>query len=186
MKIIDIVKQTAELLAMPEEISVLNTATEENEAEVLFNSEIHSLFTLFKYSLQELCTNYIPIVNVVDVEIQNNYYPVSNLNNFIKIESVNKNGNPVNFKILNRSIYVKESGLHSIKYATYPNVNSLFEEIDYFSNLSPDVLVLGLAAYYSLSRGRFEEFEIFHENYLEKAESLKEIKNFCIPQRRWE
>ena len=36
------------------------------------------------------------------------------------------------------------------------------------------------------AKGRFEEFEIFHNKYIEKAESLKEIKNFSMPQRRWE
>ena len=136
--------------------------------------------------MQELCTNYIPISTSVDVQITDNKYEISNLNNYIRVQSLYKNGLPINYKILNRNIVVEENGSYTIQYATYPEIASLFEEINYLSNFSPDVLVFALASYYTLSHGRFDEFEIFHNKYIEKAESLKELKSFTIPQRRWE
>ena len=141
---------------------------------------------MFKYSIQELCTNYLPITTNVDVEIKSNKYELSNLINYIRVQSVNKNGEPVNYKILNRAIMVEEDGVYTIEYSTYPEITSIFNDLNYLANLSPDVLVFGLASYYALSRGRFDEFEIFNEQYKEKAESLKEMKCFTLPQRRWE
>ena len=186
MKIVDVLKQTSEMLALGEEINILNTATEEKESEILNNKEISTLFNLFRYSIQELCTNYMPIATSVIVEITNRKYEVSNLTNYIKVQSVYKNEEPVNYKVLNRAIVVEADGEYTIQYSTYPTINSIFDEIDYLSNLSPDVLVFSLAAYYTLSRGRFDEFEIFYEQYKAKAESLKELKCFSLPQRRWE
>lgn len=186
MKIIDVINQTAELLCLVEEKSILATATEDNEAQILENNEINTLFNLFKYSIQELCSNYMPIATSVNVEVKNKHYDICNLHNYLRVQSVNKNDQPVNYKILNRSIVLEEDGEHTIQYTTYPEVISMFDEIDFLSSLSPDVLVFGLASYYTLSRGRFDEFEIFHNEYIEKAESVKELKNFYMPQRRWE
>ena len=68
----------------------------------------------------------------------------------------------------------------------YPSINSLFDDVDFLHGLSPDALVFGLCAYYSLANGMFEEFEGFHDKYLGKAEAIKELKNFDMPVRRWE
>ena len=62
----------------------------------------------------------------------------------------------------------------------------MFEEIDFLSNFSEDVIVCGLCAYFSLAHGMFDEFKEFHEQYSEKAENMKELKSFNMPQRRWE
>ena len=186
MKIIDILIQTSEMLCLSEEIELLKSATEENEAEVIQNKEVNALINLFKYSIQELCTNYMPIATCVDFQTVSKKYELSNLPNYIRVQSVSKNGVPVSYKILNRAIVVEEDGVYTVQYSTYPNINSIFEEIDYLTDFNPDVLVFGLTSYYTLSRGRFDEFEIFYEHYKEKAESLKEMKCFSMPQRRWE
>ena len=69
---------------------------------------------------------------------------------------------------------------------TYPEINSMFDEIDFLSNFSPDVIVFGLCSYYCLSSGMFEDFESFYDRYISKAESLKNLKIFELPARRWE
>ena len=127
MKIVDVLKQTSEMLALGEEINILNTATEEKESEILNNKEISTLFNLFRYSIQELCTNYMPIATSVIVEITNRKYEVSNLTNYIKVQSVYKNEEPVNYKVLNRAIVVEADGEYTIQYSTYPTINSIFE-----------------------------------------------------------
>ena len=186
MKIVNILTQAAEILGLVKESKTLATVTEQEEQQLLENDEIAGLFNLMKYSIQELCTNYVPMLTSVEAEIENHVYPIKELTNYISIQNVTKNNESVRFKIINRNIVFEENGKHLIQYATYPEIKSMFEELDFLSNFSPDVIVLGLAAYYALSRGRFEEFELFHEQYLEKAESLKQLKAFNLPQRRWE
>lgn len=186
MKIIDILMSSCELLGLKSEQTTLASATLETESTVLENDEIRSLFNLVKFSSQELCSHYVPILTTQDVTIENQKYHLSNLENYIRIQGVYKEDNQVNYKIINRYIVVDEDGTYTIKYFTYPEIESLFDEVDFLTNLSPDVLVFGLCSYYSLSHGMFQEFEMMHDKYVEQAESLKMLKVFDLPQRRWE
>lgn len=187
MKIIDIMKESAILLGLTQEIGVLETFTEDNAGEVFAeNPNIFSLFNLSKYSIRELCSNYVPVSRSVKITSVDKKYPMSLLNNFIRIQSVYLNSQPVKFKVVNRNIIFEEDGEYEIIYSTYPEITSVFDEIDFLQNFSPDVLVLGLCSYYSLAHGMFQEFEELHEKYVDKAESLKSLKVFELPCRRWE
>ena len=187
MKIIDIMKESAILLGLKEEASVMETFAVETEIEQLAQHEnITSLFNLVKFSIRELCSNYIPVVMKTEIVSKDKSYPLSSLNNFIRIQNVYRNSQPVKFKIINRNIIFEDDGNYEIEYATYPEIESVFDEINYLENLSPDVIVLGLCSYYSLAHGMFDEFEDLHEKYVEKADSLKNLKIFEIPCRRWE
>ena len=186
MKVIEIMEQSAILLGLGEEHLMLESATSEKEDELLDNKNIESLFHLSKYAFQELCTNYIPVVESVKIISQDCKIEVKKLTNFIRVQNVKKNGENVKYKIVNRSIIFDEDGEFEVEYLTYPEINSMFEEIDFLSNFSEDVIVCGLCAYFSLAHGMFDEFKTFHEEYIEKADNLKELKSFNMPQRRWE
>lgn len=186
MKIVELIKQSAELLNLTEVRTELENITVENESEVLSNHYILSLFNLSKFSIQELCTNYVPVSMEESVKITNGKYPVSFLENFIRIQNVTKQGEAVAYKVINRNIVVDVDGEYEIKYLTYPSINSIFDEIDFLEKFNPDVIVYGLCAYFSLAHGVFDEFNAFHEIYVEKAENLKELRTFNMPQRRWE
>lgn len=186
MKIIDIIKQSADLLGLSQEVEILNNTTVETEASALENEDIRSLFNLSKYAIQEMCTNYVPMVTRVAVETKEKRFELGKLPNFIRINKVLKNEENVLFKIINRCLFVEENGTYEIEYLTYPEIISLFDEIDFLATFSPDLIVFALSSYYTLSHGRFDEFEIFHEQYISKAESIKELKTFSMPQRRWE
>ena len=87
---------------------------------------------------------------------------------------------------MNRNIVFEKDGKYIVKYSSYPQINSLFEEIDFLSEFSPDVLVMAICAYYAVAHGMFKEFELYHEKYLNKAQAIKELKLFEMPLRRWE
>ena len=187
MKIIDIIKDSATLLGLNQDRAVLEAMTSENEIEMLAENEnVSSLFNLIKYSIRELCTNYVPVSTIVTIKSSDKKISLASLLNFIRIQNVFKNDQMVKFKILNRNIVLEEDGEYDVNYATYPEIESIFDEIDFLENFSPDVIVFGLCAYYSLAHGMFDEFEDLHEKYVEKAESLKNLKIFEIPCRRWE
>ena len=186
MKIIDIMKNSAELLGLSKEYEILNTTTSSSEETALENAEISKLFNLIKFSIQELCTHYVPVSTSQNITTTNKKNALSNLNNFIRINNVFKDGQPVKFKIINRNLEFAEDGNYTINYMTYPEINSMFDEIDFLSNFSPDVIVFGLCSYYCLSSGMFEDFESFYDRYISKAESLKNLKIFELPARRWE
>ena len=187
MKIIDILIDSAFLLGLTDEAEVLQSATAETEKNILDeNKNIASLLNLVKYSIRELCTNYIPVVRSVNIETEDKKFPVGDLENFIRIQNIQRNAEMIKFKIINRNIILEKNGVYEVRYETYPTINNMFEEIDFLENFSPDAIVLGLCSYYSLANGLFDEFQSFHEKYISKAESLKSLHSFKLPSRRWQ
>ena len=187
MKIVDILLNSATLLGLTEDALVLESMTDEMETQVLSEREnIKSLNNLVKFSIRELCTNYVPMIEEVTIKTTNKTYPLSSLENYIRVQNVFENKEMVKFKIINRNLVFEHDGEYVVNYATYPTIVSMFEEIGYLQNLSPDAIVFGLCAYYSLAHGMFDEFQEFHDKYISKAESLKCLRNFDLPCRRWE
>lgn len=186
MQIIDILSDGAQLLGLEEERKILESTTEENQTVALENSNIKELFHLVKFSIQELCSNYVPVLNMQEIVVENLTFELKNLHNFIKLKKITLGEERAEYKVLNRTIHFKENGVYSVYYETYPNITSLFDEVDFLSNLSPDVIVFGLCSYYCLSKGLFEDFNLFHDKYLDRAQSLKDLKTFFLPTRRWE
>jgi len=187
MKIVDILLDTASLLGLTDEVEILETITEETEDQVLEeNNKIKSLYNLVKYSVRELCSNYVPVIENVKITTTDKSYPLSSLRNLIRVHNVFENKDMIKFKIINRNLVFENDGEYIVNYATYPEINSIFEDISYLEKLSPDAIVLGLCAYYSLAHGMFDEFQDFHEKYIQKAESLKDLRSFELPSRRWE
>ena len=71
MKILDIIKNSAELLGLNNERDLLDNATTSAEENLLENSEIKKLFNLIKFSIQELCTHYIPLFTSQEISTTN-------------------------------------------------------------------------------------------------------------------
>ncbi len=186
MKIIDIIKDSARLLGLEKSVALLETATTENEGTMLADDDVRSLFSLLGYSLRELCTNYIPVESESEITTTDKKFALSGFSNLLKLLNFYSNGEQVDFKIVNRVAEFEQDGTYTAKYLTYLTFDSLNDDIDFLDTLSPDLLVYGLCSYFALSKGMFDEFEHFHEVYLEKAENLKELKIFNLPQRRWE
>ena len=185
MKLIDIIMSSCALLGLNDDLNTLKDLTAETVSSIEGNKNIEELIYLSKYSIRELCSNYIPMINSTEITTTNKKYPVKNLTNYIRVQNVFKNEMPVNYKIINRNIEIKEDGTYTVKYLTYPEIEGLFDDLDFMSNFSPDAMVLGLCAYFSLSKGMFDEFNDFHDKYIERAESLKTLKLFEMPCRRW-
>ena len=186
MKIIDIMKDSATLLGLIYEREILDKTHQSTEAECLAeNPNIVSMFNLIKYSIRELCTNYVPVSTTITVQTIDKQCSIGYLQNCIRVQNVTLNSENVKFKIVNKRILFEQDGKYEINYATYPEILSMYDEIDFLQNFSPDVIVLGLCSYYALAHGMFELFEEMHEKYIEKAESLKDLKIFEIPCRRW-
>ncbi len=186
MKIIDIVKHGAEILNLDNEVNLIETATKEKESELLQNAEIKKLFNLLKFAVQELCSNYLPVITEEEFSTEDKTYLVANLPNFIRMQSVYKKDKKIKFKQINRKLVFDVDGTYLARYYTYPEINSMFDDLSFITNLNPDVLVFGLISYYCLSKGLFDDFKIYNNTYIEKAESIKALKTIELPQRRWQ
>ena len=186
MKIVDIINNGANLLGLTEVCDKLFDVSEGEEPILLQDRDIKRLFNITRFAIQELCSHYVPVVVCEEIETENSSYPISKLPNYIKLLKVSLDGEVVSHKISKRIILLPKDGKYTVEYTAYPQIESMFESIDYLADVSPDVIVYGLCSYYSLAIGQFQEFERFHEEYINKADNIKELKVFDLPRRRWQ
>ncbi len=188
MQIIDIIKSGCNLLGLGDELALLEAADsgdETSEETLLQDSTISRLFNLCRFSIQEICTNYQISLDTQTITTTDRTYSIKNLTNFIRMHGAKKDGKKVRFKLNGRNLVFREEGEYEICYCTYPEITSIFDEIDFVSNISLDLYVYGLCAYYCLAVGMFDDFKDFHERYTEKAEKIKELRIFELPEKRW-
>jgi superoxide reductase len=88
MKIVEIMSQSALFLGLQEEHFKLDIATPEEETTLLENKQIRSLFNLTRYAFQELCTNYIPVVEKISVKTNDKKIEVKDLLATVSVGSV--------------------------------------------------------------------------------------------------
>lgn len=185
MKIIDILKSSAVLLGLAETSDLLNDPNTTDEIK-LQNEQVKQLFDLAGFSIRELCTNYASVLQTQEIETISKKYPVNKLENYIRVRQITNDGQPVKFKVLNRSIVVEQDGNYLVEYESYPTLLGLDDDVSFLQQLSMDVAVYGLCSYFCVAKGMFEDFEFFHDEYIQKADALKDMKSFTMPQRRWE
>lgn len=185
MKVIDILTNGATMLGLVETAITMQNS-QKTDAEKLADADVGELFRLFNLSIQELCTSYMPILCSSKIETNNKTYPVASLNNCIRVNMVKCNDKEVKFKIINRVINFETDGTYDVEFSSYPTFSSLNDDVSFLQQYGVDVAVFGLCAYYCLTKGMFEDFERFHNAYLEKGNALKDMKIFVMPQRRWE
>lgn len=185
MKVKEVLLEACSLLGLAEEEKTLQNA-ELEESTKLGNAEIKKLYNLLQLTLRDLCTNYFSVTTVSTITSNEKIINLSALNNFVRLLEVSFSGKPILFKTINRKINLPFDGTFEVKYATYPTITSLENDLQDYNILNLDIVVFGLCAYYCLSVGRFDEFNRFHNQYQDRAESIKELKSFHLPNRRWE
>lgn len=104
-----------------------------------------------------------------------------------KILSVrDEQGRYVDFWINNEFLILEKEGRYTIRYSCEPNVPNMFVDIDLCKGpVSEDLIVNGLNAYYCLSNGMINEFNIYHSHYVDGLNRLRKGKVFSMPCRRW-
>ncbi len=173
-------------MGLSDEYATLEQVTPETEAQALQHTEIKILFDLCKYSIQEFCSNYVPMIVSTTITTNNLEYPISSLTNYLRVKGVYRDNQPIKFKIINRNFVFDEDGTYEIEYASYPVITSLFTNVDFTETVSLDVITLGLCAYYSLAKGMYDDFKNYLEEYKSRAENIKEIRIFNTPLRSWQ
>lgn len=186
MKVVEILKHSAELLGLDKTKTLLDTVNEENKAEISVDDDVAKLLSLAKFAVQELCTNYCPLLDKYEFSTTDKKFALNRLKNYIRIVDVKKDGVSCAYKIYNRDITLEEDGKYIVEYMSFKTIETLLDEIDFLSQFSPDVLVFAICAYYSVAHGMFDQFEEFHDLYIDKAESLKELRSGQMPMRKWE
>lgn len=186
MTLRDVLVMSANLLNLTDERDILQTITEDNYTEIMSaNKPIQKLYNLALTSLREICFNYLPVITEEECTTVDKKIETSSLDDFVKLIKVKQDNKLVPYKFKRGIITVKADGDYSVQYVQNPKVNSIIDSLDIFEDLSPDILVLGICAYYAVSMGMYDEFEYFHDEYLKRAEAIKKLGVYQMPSRRW-
>ncbi len=186
MKVLDIIRQSAEILGLESLVQLIDEEDVDIMSGTSDNEDFNKLFSLTRFALQELCTNYCPIRVQESFTTVNKKYALNNLFNYIRLLGVKKDGVSIDYKVYNREITMAEDGDYTVEYLAYVSTDSISDDLEFLARFSPDVLVFAVCSYYSVAHGMFEQFEDFHNRYIERAESLRELRGGSMPMRKWE
>lgn len=188
MTILDLIKKTAVIFNVEQvlEDSDLESLTNNTQVDVLNgNEQLNKMFELCKLVLCEVYS-YISKELEVSVQSANGQIDKGLLGEVGKIISVKSQNKRVNFVLDNDTIKVDRDGEYIIKCVVAPNVKYLNNEIDMLNgDITEDVLINGLNAYYCLTAGLFEEYNVYNVRYIDNLSRLKNPKLFAMPCRSW-
>jgi len=187
MTILDLINKSAIMLNVQEVITNKIDISTTNEKDILdSNFALKRLFEFSKMVINEINLHF---PNEVEVECQavNGCISLDSFERLTKVVSVRDRFGYIKYSQVNNTIKVVKDGTYWITFKQGPQINSLLSEIEICVDVvSEDVLVCGLNSYYCLAVGLFEEFNMYHQQYTEKLNKIKNLKVFTMPCRSWE
>ncbi len=187
MTILDLINKSAVMLNIPEVLNQDTQISSANEQSVLeSNFALKRLFEFSKIVLHEI-GSYVPKIVEVEYQANDHLIPISAFERLAKIISIKNQFGFVKYSQLDGNIKVPESGAYTITFKQYPQIDSLLDEIDIYSDMiTEDILVYGLNSYYCLAMGLFNEFNVYNLHYNDRLNKLKTLKVFAMPCRSWQ
>ena len=190
MTALEIIKKGAILLNVKEilEDESLNNVTESNQEDCLNNNfALNRFFEILKIMLNDIASEYVPLVKEKTFISDNKIIDLSGIENFMKVCAVSIDKVPIKHKIVNKSIVTDFDGVFTVKYMVYPKIETLLDEVEVFDRgVGEDLMVYGILSLYCLAIGLTDEFEIYNKIYSEKLSAIKSLKVIDMPYRRWE
>lgn len=188
MTILDLIKKTAVIFNIEKILDDTNidSITNSTQTTVLdSNSQLNRLYELSKIVLCEVysCVNKEVEMTVSTTNCQIDKRILGSVGRVVLIK--NQYGK-VNYQVDGNLIIVDKDGEYTIKCIVVPNTKYLINEIDMLNgSIGEDLLINGLNAYYCLSSGLFEEYNVFNGRYIDGLSRLNNSKLFAMPCRSW-
>ena len=190
MTALELIKNSAILLNVKEilEDESLNNLNTENCNDCLDNNfALNRFFEILKIMLNELSSEYVPIIKENTFISEDKKIDLSNIENFMKVCHVSIDRVPVKYKVVDKKIITNFDGVFNVKFMAYPKIETLLDSVEVFDRgVGEDLLVYGVVALYCLAVGLTDEFSIYHNIYSEKLSALQNLKIIDMPCRRWE
>lgn len=188
MTILDLIKKTSIIFNIQEILndSSLDAITNNTQTVFLNNNEkLNRMFELCKVVLSEIYSYVAKEVEIV-ANAENNQIDKKLLGSVGKVVSVKKRYGKANYRIKDDYIIVDKDGEYFVKYVVAPDFEYLNNEINTLDGVVNDALLInGLNAYYCLTAGLFEEYNVYNTRYIDGFLNLRNPKLFAMPCRSW-
>ena len=183
MKVIDIVKTSATLLAREDVCDYLINQSTTPSRETLLCVDL--LTRLTNLVISELADGQIMMIKEADVNNNSQSYPFPQGVKPIKIFYVlNEEGRKVDFITTEFGVKVEKGYITKLAYSYVPPNYGLTDRIGNFEkSVSVGILSYGVCAEYCLTEGKFEQAVMWHKRYCDSIDALITIKNANIKGR---
>ena len=188
MTILDLIKKTAVIFNVENVLQdpSLDNLTNATQPTILStNSQLNRMFELSKVVLCEVYSYVNKEIDVV-VNATNCQIDRSLLGNVGRVVLVRNKYGKVNYQLKDDKIVLDNDGEYIVKCVVAPRTDYLNNEIDMLNGtITEDLIINGLGAYYCLSTGLFEEYNVYNGRYIDGFSRLKNLKLFAMPCRSW-
>ena len=185
MKVKDIIKTTAVYLNRLDVSEYLESKIQDDDQNIL--GEINLLKKLTNFILNELATDYIPMVasqdfNSIDGKIMFTNFEKTPLH----VKNVyNQKGEKIDYSQFAEYLLTK-NGKVFIEYNFLPPEYDLEDDVGYSAkDVSPRIIAYGVACEYSLIKEKFEESVMWNTRFKDSLRSLMQPKKVKIKGRNW-
>ncbi len=184
----NILKISSLFLNLSDEFEAFIEKTAEPNAEN--EKEFNTLLKCLNLVLDELASDYLPILHKQQVFVENNKIYLDDLQKSLKevfAVRIPSNLKKVEFKQFPGFIEVKGNGFLEIIYSINPDYLEIDSEADYFNGrVSDKCFALGVASEYSFINGFYEEAEIWDKRFKDSLiNACRKKSEISLPKRRW-
>lgn len=172
-------------------IDELKDLTDINSLDERSKNIVGVMLYCFNEVYQELCCDYFPLIIEEKIELDNNCLYFNKLNKDINRLYVitDENHNTLNYIVLTNYARIYDNvDKVIVRYSYVPDLAQSIDDNVECSDLgiSDRILALGVAAEYSLYRGKLSEATIFDNRYKDSIESAKlPTRRMYVKSRSW-
>lgn len=186
MKVKEIVINAAKILELNDVVDYLNDDTIEVSDDI--KNDLAKLLLAVNMTSNMLASEYVELLNSVDVVAENNFIDYSKIsdNAIVEIKSVRDYGNnDIDYQKLKNGIVIVGDSAR-ILYSYLPKEFLLEDDLTEFSNMNAIVFSQGVVSEYLFLKGDLQESYSWDEKFKNSLESLKRVKrNINLPVREW-
>ncbi len=184
MKVEKVLILASRMLNLPEEVQFCLAGVGENS---FAQKEADALLHSFNVVENELAMDYLPLYAEDEIVTASGsvFYTVLTRKPVRILGVKDGNGNSLFYQVFPE--YVKaQVGKVRIRYTYMPNEKTLYDQSDYHLQASERLLALGVAVEYCLSRGMFEDANVWDKKYKQALKSAyKGYPSVVLRTRRW-
>ena len=187
MTVKEIIKTSSVLLGRDDVYGYLSGEEFLSEDRARLQLEVNSFVKCVNLTLNEIATEYIPVVKTEAINNYSGYIYFNSLQmNVLDVLGVyDAGGNKVSYKVM--PVCVKTGSQASkIEYSYIPPEYSLEEVVAYEEKLVPArVIAYGVASQMCIIEGRFDQATVWEKRYKESLKNLIPLKKAKIKGRYW-
>ncbi len=182
----NIIIDCAKYLELSDVLEYLNSESQEITEDV--SEKLNTLLIAVNMTNNLIASIYFELIDCINVEVQNNIVPFSNISNknIVEIKNVYDDNNfKIPFKVLSDGVHINYSKV-KIEYSYLPDPVNLESDINYYLKLNSLLFAQGVVGEYLFLKGNIDEAYSWDKRFKDTLFAMSKPKrNINMPSKRW-